>query len=150
MHKLNTWLLKHMFWIALYLAISGIFFQLVLFYELLNSGSRWIYVVFDFTYGHLNFFNADVLNFKFYTDESSYRMRSYLDIVFYVLFLLAALVYKLSNYKVSAVLRFCFSLTFLFSIIGMLFQLYLLGFKFERIGFPVSYTHLTLPTSDLV
>lgn len=132
MQKLNKWLLNNVFGISLYLAISSIFFQFANFYNFEFSGlANWIHMVFNFSYANFDFFRMDLFNIEIYLDERSFITWSYLDLVFYSVFLFAAIVYKLSKYKEQKALKFCFSLMFLFSITSLTFQLYRLGFDPE-------------------
>ena len=136
MNKLNTWLLKNIFWILLYLAISGLLFQFV---DILNfkqdSFIKWIYLFFDFSYSDLKFFDLEVFTFKRNLEGSSYYYKSYLDIVFYLLFITSVVVYKLSNYRETKVIKFCLSIISLFTILSFLYQVYILFIFFELKGF---------------
>ncbi|WP_456437313.1 RDD family protein [Psychroserpens sp.] len=133
MQKLNKWLLNNVFGVSLYLAISSLLFQFANFYNLdFNGLVTWIHSFFNFSYANFDFFRIDIFNVEIYLDERSFVTWCYLDLVFYILFLIAAIVYNFSKYKELKVLKFCFSLMFLFSILSIMFQLHRLVFDFEN------------------
>ena len=125
MQHINKWLLNNIFGMSLFLALSGLSFQFVYMYDFMNTGgAKWISLIFNYGYANFNFFRADVFEFKFNIEENSYSSTSYLNFVFYILFLISVIVYKLSRFKESKVLKFCYSLLFLFALISILFRLY--------------------------
>jgi len=136
MDKLNNWLQKNIFLIALIIGVSGIFFRLAIISRLdLGESMRWIHLIFDYSYISLEFFRVDSFRFEYYIGDSSYLLINYLDFVFYILLVISAIVYRLSQYKEVKVLKFCFSLIFLFTILSFLFQAYLLLVDFESRGY---------------
>ncbi|OUS00937.1 hypothetical protein A9Q86_09310 [Flavobacteriales bacterium 33_180_T64] len=142
MKKLNNWLLANIFGISLYIVLTALFFEALPFFVDSNNRLDWFYVIFDVSYVHLNFFRSEVFSFHVPIDENSYTLSGYLNYVFYLLFLIAVIVYRFSKMQETKVLKFCYSIVFIFSIIGILFQVFMIFYRPGVLGVLFSLIYL--------
>ncbi|WP_420573344.1 RDD family protein [Kordia sp.] len=117
LEKLQDFVCKHIFYIALYISITALLYDVTGFFTIKLPDYVWIMLdVLDFVTVDLNFFNNEF--FTLTIGESGLYYKSVLNPLYILLFLTGAIIYKVSQHKENRLLDFSFSILFISSVLG--------------------------------
>jgi len=117
--KIKEWLLNNIGLISIYLIITSVG-NSILFHFFKNTNIlKFTDPIFGFDYINLNFFNLDIFDMRIAIDESSYFSFTYLNYIFYLFFLVGVILYWHSKQKEKRILKFSYSIIFIFSFLSL-------------------------------
>ncbi len=109
MQKINRWLIDHIFEVSAYLSLTTLLLIVLTFSGM--DHSLFVYPnIFNFIALELNFFEFDIFRLEIDREDGYITSFSYLGIAFKILFILATIVYKISDHKQTKILKFCYSI----------------------------------------